>query len=206
MTLTYKTDDSFFTLVLPPFTYYGFVVKKWFMQTNNSRFRYIRDIELEREFCNLEMIDMTYPGIKTIGIIFNPWARMLHGYNTLCAMKKNKDTSYIDLSILELGSFNKFIHSLPNMKSVEPYKFTLATPMSRWYSYQNNSEVRTVDYLLKAEALVEEFKILQEYFCCSEPLAIIDPLLEYKKSYNKKTQAIVAEVFKEDIEQFGYKF
>lgn len=206
MTLTYKTDDSFFTLVLPPFTYYGFIVKQWLMQTTHSRFRYIRDIELEREFYNLEMIDAVYPEIKTIGITFNPWARMLHGYNTLCNMKATNDNSYMDLNIFELDSFDKFIHSLPSMQSVEPYKFTLATPMSRWYSYQNNSEVRTVDYLLKAEALTEDFKILQEYFCCSEPLAIIDPLLEYKKTYNKKTQAIVAEVFKEDIEQFGYKF
>ena len=94
MTLTYKTDDSFFILVLPPFTYYGYVVKNWFTNHGIAKFRYIKDIEIEREFCNLEMIDTVYPGIKTVGIIFNPWARMLHGYNVLCAMKKNKDTCY----------------------------------------------------------------------------------------------------------------
>jgi len=206
MISTYKTDDSFFTLILPPFTYYGFMIKKWFMQSGNAKFRYIQDKEFEREFCNLKKIDDVYPGIKTVGIMFNPWARMYHGYNTLCEMKARNDNSYMDLSIFELDSFDKFIHSVPKRQIIEPFAFNLSTPMSDWYSYQTDSEIRTVDYMLQAENIVEDFKNLQEYFCTSEPLCIEFELPDYRKFYNKKTKAIVAEVFKEDIERFGYKF
>ena len=200
--LTYKTDDSFFTTVLPPFSYYGASVKSWFMKNNYARFRYIKDIEVEREFWNVAQVQDIYPGIKTISVVLNPWARMRYAYLRLCEMQQSNDTLYADLSSIDFGSFTDFIVSLPNQQPIGDFKFTLATPVSDWIS--NNG--MSVDFVLKDESLSEDFTCLQEYFCDKTPLEIPKKLPSYKRFYNKTTKSIVAEVFKKDIDRFGYKF
>jgi len=206
MISTYKTDDSFFTLVLPPFSFYGFSVKKWFNNSDTAKFRYIKDIEIEREFWNLQQIHDMYPGVKTITITVNPWARMRYAYLELVNMKNSGNDSYLDLNILKLDNFEDFISSLIEMEPVAPYWFTFATPTSEWIEYQNNDKIETVDFILKAENLETDFKCIQDYFCSNVPCIILEKLPNYKKFYNKKTKAIVATVFKEDIKRFGYKF
>jgi len=200
--LTYKTDNSFFTTVFPPFCYYGFAIKTWFMKNNNSKFRYIRDIEIEKEFWDVAQVQDIYPGIKTITIVLNPWARIRYAYIRLCEMKKNNDTSYLDLSTTDIGSFSDFVKRLPTMQTVNNFSFTLATPMSKWIYNEQTS----VDFILKDEALEEDFKPLQQYFCIDVPLDLPIKLPSYKQFYNKTTKEIVAKLFKEDIEKFNYVF
>ena len=95
--LTYKNDDSFFTTVFPPFVFYGSSVKVWFAQDNTARFRSIRDSEIESEFWSVEQVQEVYPGIRTIGIVVNPWARMRYAYTQLCNMKEVGTDSYLEL-------------------------------------------------------------------------------------------------------------
>lgn len=172
------------------------------MKSNNSKFRYIRDIEIEKEFWDVAQVQDIYPGIKTITIVLNPWARIRYAYIRLCEMKKNNDTSYLDLSTTDIGSFSDFVKRLPTMQPVNNFSFTLATPMSKWIYNEQTS----VDFILKDEALEEDFKPLQQYFCIDVPLDLPAKLPSYKQFYNKTTKEIVAELFKEDIEKFNYVF
>jgi len=172
------------------------------MKNNNSKFRYIRDIEIEKEFWDVAQVQDIYPGIKTITIVLNPWARIRYAYIQLCEMKKNNDTSYLDLSTTDIGSFSDFVKRLPTMQTVNNFSFTLATPMSKWIYNEQTS----VDFILKDEALEEDFKPLQQYFCIDVPLDLPIKLPSYKQFYNKTTKEIVAKLFKEDIEKFNYVF
>ena len=202
--LTYKTDDSFFTTVFPPFVFYGTCVKFWFAKNSSAKFRYIRDTEVETEFWNVGQVQDIYPGIKTISIVVNPWARMRYAYTQLCKMKEIGNDSYLEL--LQLNSFEEFINSLPTMQPTDNYWFTLATPMSKWFDYTEEGGSKTVDYILKDNTITEDFQTLQDYFCTDTPLDLPKKLPSYKKFYNKQTKAIVADMFKEDIERFDYKF
>lgn len=204
MNLTYKTDDSFFTTVFPPFVFYGTCIKFWLAKNPVARFRYIRDTEIETEFWNTEQVQDIYPGIKTISIVVNPWARMRYAYTQLCKMKEIGNDIYLET--LQLDSFEEFINSLPTMQPADKYWFTLATPMSKWFDYLQNGESTTAEHILKDNTIAEDFRTLQDYFCTDTPLDLPKKLPSYKKFYNKQTKAIVADVFKEDIERFGYKF
>lgn len=202
--LTYKNDDSFFTTVFPPFVFYGSSVKVWFAQDKTARFRSIRDLEIETEFWNIEQVQEVYPGIKTISIVVNPWARMRYAYTQLGKMKEVGNDPYLES--LTLDSFEEFINSLPTMQPVDKYWFTLATPMSRWFDYTEDGQLKTIDYILKDTTLEKDFQILQDYFCTVVPLKTPKKLPSYKKFYNKQTKEIVATIFKEDIDRFNYKF
>ena len=202
--LTYKTDDSFFTTVFPPFVFYGTCVKFWLAKDSTAKFRYIRDIEVENEFWNLEQVDGIYPGIKTIGIAVNPLARMHYAYTQLCIMKEAGNDSYLES--LQLDSFDEFINSLPTMQPIDKFWFTLATPISDWFDYTVEGELKTVDVILKDNTFTKDFEIFQHYFYTKTPLDLPKKLPSYKKFYNKQTKNIVATVFKKDIDRFDYKF
>lgn len=202
--LTCKTDDSFFTTVFPPFVFYGTCVKFWFANSSTAKFRYIRDTEVETEFWGAGQVQDIYPGIKTISIVVNPWARMRYAYTQLCKMKETSND--LNLEVLQLNSFEEFIDSLPSMQPTDNFWFTLATPMSKWFNYTQDGELKTVDYILRDRTLTEDFQTLQNYFCTDITIEVPKKLPNYKKFYNKKTKEIVATVFKEDIERFNYKF
>lgn len=201
---TYKTDDSFFTTVFPPFVFYGTCIKFWFANNSVAKFRYIRDMEVETEFWDAGQVQDIYPGIKTISIVVNPWARMRYAYTQLCKMKEIGNDSY--LKLLQLDSFDEFINSLPAMQPTDKFWFTLATPMCKWFDYVEDGELKTVNYILKDNTLTEDFQALQDYFCTNTMLDLPKKLPSYKKFYNKQTKNIVATVFKEDIDRFDYKF
>jgi hypothetical protein len=206
MSLNYKNDDSFFMMVRPPFTIYGTAIKKWFDDNPQSRFRYIKDPETEKEFWNLKLIDETYPGVKSIMVMVNPWARMKYAYDTLLALSELENNDYdIDVSLFELESFDLFIKSLPNMTSSNLYWFDITTPLVDWLEYDVDGVTKQVDFIIRDTDMSEDFKPIQEYFMIDIPLASIE-LIDYKKAYAKETKDIVSKIFAEDIKRFKYKF
>lgn len=205
--MNYKTDDSFFTTVFPPFLYYGWSVKSWLLNDENAKFRYIRDYEIEQEFWNLEQIEDIYPDIKTITIVVNPWTRVYYSYQQLCIMKNNKDDRLLNLDQLPLDSFSKFVNALPAMPDeLGNFWFSLTTPMCRWIDYEVDGELKTSDYVLRDISIEDDFQKIQEYFCSNIPLELPKKLPSYKNRYSKKTRDIVNNLFKEDIDRFGYEF
>lgn len=205
--MNYKTDDSFFTTVFPPFVYYGWSVKSWLLQDENAIFRYIRDYEIEQEFWNIEQVNDIYPEIKTITITVNPWARMYYAYQQLHAMKQANDYRLVDLTDIPLDTFSNFVNSLPSMPATNgDFWFSIPTPICKWIDYEVNGDVKTADYILRDYALEEDFQKIQEYFQSDVPLAIESTLPDYREQYTSETQKIITDVFKKDIERFGFEF
>ena len=197
--MNYETDDSFFTTVFPPFVYYGWSVKSWLLQDENAIFRYIRDYEIEQEFWNIGQINEIYSEIKTIAIVVNPWDRIYYVYDQLCVMKEAEDSILKDLTNVPLDNFSNFVNSLPMMPNTfGNFWFSLTTPVCRWTA--------GADYVLKDITFEKDFQKIQEYFDSSIPLKLREKLPSSREFYNNTTKDIVASIFKEDIEQFGYTF
>ena len=197
--MNYKNDDSFFTTVLPPFVCFGWSVKSWLLNNDAAKFRYIRDYEIESEFWNVAQVNEVYPGIKTIAIVINPWARMYYAYQQLLEMKSLEDPRLGDLSQLELDSFTKFIKNLPATSSkIGDFWFSITTPICNW--------IENADYILIDTSLQQDFRTIQDYFLSDSELVVTEELPNYKEFYNNTTREIVATVFKEDIARFGYEF
>ena len=197
--MNYKNDDSFFTTVLPPFVCFGWSVKSWLLDDDAAKFRYIRDYEIESEFWNVAQVNEVYPGIKTIAIVINPWARMYYAYQQLLEMKSLEDPRLGDLSQLELDSFTKFIKNLPATSSkIGDFWFSITTPICNW--------IENADYILIDTSLQQDFRTIQDYFLSDSELVVTEELPNYKEFYNNTTREIVATVFKDDIARFGYEF
>lgn len=197
MKLTYKNDSSFFICVKPPVNYIGTKeITKWLESNIESRYRIIVDDELEANYATLKEIDQYYPGVKTIGVTINPWARALIAYNDLQSKSH-------PLSKLAEGSFEEFILNLSKASSLN--KFLL--PQLHWFEYVDDAGIpRAVDYIFKCENLDSEFKTIQDYFVTSKPLSWLNDLPAYKEHYTLETKQIIADMFEEDIKKFNYEF
>lgn len=205
--MNYRDDESFFTTVFPPFLYYGWSVKSWLLHDENAKFRYIRDCEAEQEFWNIEQVNDVYPEIKTIAIAVNPWSRIYYMYQQLCIMHEYNDARLENLDCLITDNFSKFVKNFqlpPN--TLGDFWFSVTTPICKWIDYEVNDDVKTADYILRDYALEEDFQKIQEYFQSDVPLAIESTLPHYREQYTSETQKIITDVFKEDIERFGFEF
>jgi hypothetical protein len=205
MTITYKTDDSFFIGIYPPFVYHGLSIKNWFINSGIAKFRFIRDVDVENEFYNLEQIADLYPGIKTVGVVLNPWARMRQAFINFNELKAAGNTKYaLNVELLdkvELDDFDKFIGQLSKFPQDEKLWFNMTTPLMSWLSH----DLGQADYILRGEHLEEDFKPIQEYFCTEFPL-VLKPAIEYKEFYTTTSKNTVAKLFEQDIDQFKYTF
>jgi hypothetical protein len=206
MHLTYKTDDSFFTVLMIPGDFHRASIFKWIEQSSQAKFRFIRDHEIEADYLNLHQIDDIYPGIKTIAIVTNPWLRVVRAYKTIQDLKT--ETRKIPATVFDFNtdSFEDFICNIKNVPATDKYWFTPTTPQKQWLEYNTENGVRTVDYILKSETIDTDFKIIQDYFCTDVPLTNTEKIPTYRKFYTKKTRDIIADIFAEDIEYFNYKF
>lgn len=203
--MDYKNDDSFFLTVFAPFTFYGTAVKFWLLNSENGKYRFIRDWEIENEFWNAQQVSEMYPGTKLIGIAVNPWARIHYAYTQLCLMKEQL-SSPIDLSLLPLDTFDDFVKNISNIPPQENFWFSFKTPMFRWFEYEENGETKTVEFLFKDETLEQDFKRIQDYFHSDVPLNLEQKLSNYQQYYTDETRKIIEDIFKEDIDKFGYTF
>jgi hypothetical protein len=194
----------------PPFVYHGLTIKNWFTKSGVAKFRFIRDFEVENEFSNLKQIHDLYPGIRTVSVVLNPWARMRQAFVNFNEIKAAGNTKYtIDVSLLdaiELDDFNKFVDQLSNFPTDNKLWFNMTTPLMSWLSYTNeDGSIVSTDYIVRGENLEEDFKPIQEYFCSDFPLEL-KAELKYKEFYNTKTKKVISKLFEQDIEQFKYKF
>lgn len=206
MDLTYKTDDSFFTVLIIPGNFHRDSIFKWFEQSSQAKFRFIRDNEIESDYSNLQQIDDIYPGIKTVAVVTNPWLRAVHAYKTIQLLKAETRSIPANTFNFDTDNFENFIHNLQHVPKNSKYWFMPSTPQSAWVTYDSDNGKRTVDYVLKSETIDTDFKAIQDYFCVTTPLTGKDKLPAYRKYYTKKTRDIIADISAEDIERFGYKF
>jgi hypothetical protein len=205
MTQTFKIDDSFFTVVMPtrcPIRFWD--VFKWVEEDANAKFRFIRDFEIEQGRLPLREVEEIYPGVKTIGIVVNPWARAAWSY----AMSIDPPEGYPGVEQiqkqfegLDFSSFDSYINSILTCKSITNKHHPTVT-QSSWLTHES----RNVDFLLRAETVNQDFKQIQDYFCTDRPLGVEDFTFDYNPYYSNTSKQIIEEIFNEDIERYGYVF
>jgi len=201
--MTYKTDPSFFSYIKPPGSYIGISeITKWFENSIHSRYRLIIDNELDELYAGLHERNEFYPGIKTFAVVINPWARIKLVYDDLHRIEH-------ELSDLASGTFTEFVNLLPTLSTDNIWydRYHVLSPQNSWLeSTHADGSINTVDYLFKVETLDTDFKVIQEYFENDKPLTWLHTIPKYKSHYTAKTKRIVSNIFKEDIEKFGYTF
>ena len=203
--MNYKTDDSFFTVVLPirnPIKCWD--IYKWANEDANAVFRFIRDTEIEESRLTLKEVNEIYPGVKVIGAVVNPWARALWAYNmTINPPERHPGVAEVSkyFKNIDFTSFDAYVNSLEHCELIDT-RVHPSTPQSHWLSYNNTQS----DYILRAENLNEDFKPLQEYFKTDKPLGIDNFTIDYKQHYTTTTKNLIEKYFKEDIDRFEYEF
>lgn len=198
---TYLNDDSFFTYIAIPGQFGNICLLNWFNSSNTARFRIIQDDEADADFLNLKERLELYPGIVTYTIVMNPWARAFFCYQQLTACRdQNIEIPFI--KYFDLSSFENFVMTWPTEK-FENSQFTLDSPQVDWVI----DGEQTVDYLFRAETLTEDFRVIQKYFNQEDkPLEIVETYPDYQDKFTEPMKEKINQLFKKDIEHFGYKF
>jgi hypothetical protein len=145
--ITYKDDDSFFNCIVIPVNRGYSLINHWF-HIHDSRYRYINDVEANNDFLTLKDRDELYPGITSIAVVMNPWARVLYAYKANQIKVKNGIVTPLSL-LLDLSTLESFVYSITkvDLRSVSPAWFTIDTPQMRWIEYDD----KRADYVLKFE-------------------------------------------------------
>lgn len=130
------------------------------------------------------------PAPITIAVVRNPWDRVVSMYTFA---KNCKEFEFLSENFSVFVLYQIYFYSLG--------KYTLSTPQIRWIE-------PGVTHLLRFENLEQDFKIIQDIFQCYEPLPMWNKTnhYHYRTYYNDETRQAVSEMFKEDIEAFGYEF
>lgn len=134
----------------------------------------------------------------TCAVVRNPWDRIVSAW---AYDQKNPFRMFPFPVKKEKLSFDEFVRKLETLKLSDQMWFTWATPQVDWIP-------NGVTYLLRFENLSEDFRVIQDLFGCQAPLSHENKTEheDYRSYYTDETRAIVAELFKKDIEAFGYEF
>lgn len=198
---TYLNDDSFFTYIAIPGQFGNISLLNWFCSSNVARFRIIQDDEADADFLNLKERLELYPGIVTYTIVMNPWARAFFCYQQLSAcQEQNIENPFI--KYFDMSSFENFVMSWPTEK-FENSRFTLDSPQVEWIVDGD----QTVDHVFRAESLEQDFEIIQKYFTQeNDPVKITETYPDYQDKFTEPMKEKISQLFKKDIDYFGYKF
>lgn len=202
MVTNYQTDSGFFIcLNVPASGVNRDAIIQWFSRVSVARFRFILDPELLEDNADLKTVIDIYPGVKTIAIVSNPWARVRYAWKCITELKEITPNNDLAQLFTE-KTFEEFVKVLPNHASN-----ILLQPQINFIRYTDDTGVEhTVDYILRQETLNEDFSVIRDYFLDSNPLSDIESFPEYKNDYTEETKLIVANLFSKDIEEFRYEF
>lgn len=160
---------------------------QWFRAGPATRHKLLLDNQCLTQNFTLEQVHTLYPEIKTVGLVTDPWNRLVR--------------AFLKLRLNHIMAFDDFINRLDEYPIVR-------VPQIKYLQYELNGSIIKADFIFKNEYLQDEFKTLQQYTGSNVPLEIaVEPKTEiYKKFYSPKTREIVEKVFEEDILAFSYKF
>jgi len=127
---------------------------------------------------------------ETFAVVRNPWDRIVSLWSFWSQFEGNQNIT-----------FETFVRNLKSYKFEETAWFTFDQPQKAWIP-------DGVTHLLRFETLENDFKVIQERLGCSEPLPHINDTLrdDYHTYYTDETRDIVAQVFKDDIEAYGFTY
>lgn len=206
MTINFKNDDSFFTVVMPirtPIKFWDFY--KWVDLEDSARFRFIRDLEIEQDRLTAREVEEIYPGVKTIGVVTNPWARVAWSYEMTVNRPHEGYPGVKEIESkfkgIDFTSFESYVESMKDCKVLNA-NYHPTMPQAHWLE----NDGKSVDFLIRSENLNDDFEAVQDYFCTERPLNVDDFYFDYKPYYNEKTKKTVEDLLRYDIETYGYSF
>jgi hypothetical protein len=141
----------------------------------------------------------------------NPWDRVLSAYNFLKKGGMNEqDRRWAKSNLIPYQSFEEFIKvglSKPNVQ-----KFKHFRPQYNFLSIPNGQEL-PVDFLGFFENIQDDFQYVASTLEIGNNLVLKrmnasspGQKLDFRDFYTDSTRSIVAEVYKNDIDAFGYNF
>jgi|APGre2960657423_1045063.scaffolds.fasta_scaffold43219_3 hypothetical protein len=139
------------------------------------------------------------PAPITFTVVRNPWDRVVSMYVFIKLHIPQIIFIQLYTPVLIPKDFNDFVLNIMKISNFGGKK--ISTPQVRWIE-------PGVTHLLRFENLEKDFKTIQDIFQCYEPLGMLNKIEHdhYRTYYNDETQQVIAEMFKEDIEAFGYEF
>ncbi len=153
---------------------------------------------------NLEMVREHLPSGKSLSVVRSPWARVWSFYK-----KISTEGYWLDWNgktLMDLKPFEQWVEDYANPE----IKFEFPRWFNRFHCQVDflNYNGQWVDFILKAENLENDFKIVQEYLDCDLPLP---DLSEYKhnehwKYYTSNSKKIIAKMFERDLDFFKYTY
>jgi hypothetical protein len=171
------SDDNVTFIHIPKTA--GSSITKWFQDNTTCA---------KNNYGHIFLSEIDNPASLIFAVVRNPWDRIVSIYSFV-------NDNYECCTC----NFENFIYNMIKTVAFDGKKFS--TPQIRWIE-------PGVTHILRFENLEKDFKIIQDIFQCYEPLPLENKTKHehYRTYYNDETRQLVAEMFKEDIEAFGYEF
>jgi len=177
---------------------------------NNAIYNYLKKkiyLECQHNHIILYPID-SYKNYFKFAFVRNPWDRLVSIYNFLNSEDINEqDKKWVENNLKKYKNFNEFIKNWLNRKNVLTYHYFFPQfefmcvegikPVVDFIGYFENFEedAKFIADKINIHIQLENFKMAQN-----------KEKIEYTRYYTDETAKIVADVYREDIEIFGYEF
>lgn len=216
MIKNYQNDNSFFTVVVPKMcVYYAWPVYRWLFKSEPARFRLIQDKEIEEKRLGIKEVDEIYPGIKIIGVVMNPYARVIYKLHKILE-EEHGELGIVDQNIKEMFDTGKVPPMLNQLVSEIAETGTTSLNVSSamlksqlsWLSYQSPDGYHQADYIIRGEHGEEDIKPLVDYFRLEydTPFSMGIPSVEYRQYYTDEIHNLISKLYETDIKTLGYEF
>lgn len=188
----------------------GMAMKKIIVETLRPNYDPVFDVDWMINHPNLRMVHEHYPSAKTFSVIRNPWMRVWSLYR-----KISREGYWLDWNGVASGKlkpFNEWLEDYadPAWDFEFPRWFSRWTQMSEFVEYKDlNGKLYTVDFLLRAETLEQDFEQVRDYLKFTGPLPDIsmhNETTEYRQHYTDKGAECVYKVHFRDIVKYNYSF
>lgn len=142
----------------------------------------------------------------SFAVVRNPWERCVSAY-----FYQKRKIDERTAKILR-GKTRKYkIHEIEETKKQfdkEFHEWLIENQNWNYLTVSQQSVIEGVDIVLRFENLIEDFKKIQTYLECFEPLSHKNTSTHnpYRDYYTQEAADIVAEKCKIDIERFNYRF
>lgn len=167
------------------------------MKTSRKSFIEFRDQVSYAQF--MDMFKFTF--------VRNPWDRMLSLYMYFTTfVPKSKGSPLSERWVGRIPSFQEFVMEFESICKVREDIKNHAIPQTQFAFYKN---YRYVNFIGKFESLKKDFKFVQDTLNLVKDELLRKMSTEhghYSMYYDRETKEKVAELYKEDIETFGYKY